>query len=490
MRRNTSDGRSDRRTVGRRLGLVLGMLSVSLTVRLSGQELANNSGALFLLFPVGAQAVAMGQTAATLDGRGEAAFWNPAGLATLEHSEFALNTASLAAGATHALTAYYPSHGFGVLGGAVYLVDYGDLERTDSADNTVARIAPRNIEFLASYATELGGSVALGINYKLVEFVVDFSGDCSGFPNGPGVTHAVDVGGQFTVRPAGALHVAVAVKNVGLKLQLNNRDQADRLTARHGLSAAYLSLLPGAPGLAPADPPPPAPPRRAPSWVRPAASLVLPGTGQLLARQDRGVVYLAIELYSLARIIQLTHEAQREAAQSRDLAFEVARRAFVATRRDTVFEYYETMERFTESGQFDREPGAAFAPETDTATYNGSVWLLARRTFWPDPNVPPDPMSPEYVRAVQFYQDHAVGPGFVWSWRNKPLEQDVFRETIRRSDDAFRTAQNVVGVLLANHVASAVDALISSRLSAAAGRRTALHTMVGPVTAVRVSVEF
>src|SRR5438093_1089496 len=112
MRRNTSDGRSDRRTVGRRLGLVLGMLSVSLTVRLSGQELANNSGALFLLFPVGAQAVAMGQTAATLDGRGEAAFWNPAGLATLEHSEFALNTASLAAGATHALTAYYPSHGF------------------------------------------------------------------------------------------------------------------------------------------------------------------------------------------------------------------------------------------------------------------------------------------------------------------------------------------------------------------------------------------
>src|SRR5256885_6763483 len=70
-------------------------------------------------------------------------------------------------------------------------------------------------------------------------------------------------------------------------------------------------------------------------------------------------------------------------------------------------------------------------------------------------------MSPEYVRAVQFYQQHAVGPGFVWSWRNKPLEQDVFRETIRRSDDAFRTAQNVVGVLLANHVASAVDALIS-----------------------------
>src|SRR5256714_2627409 len=210
MRRSTSEGRWDGRTVGRRLGFVLGMLSVSPTVRLSGQELANNSGALFLLFPVGAQAAAMGQTGATLDGRGEAAFWNPAGLATIERGELALNSASLAAGATHALTVYFPSHRFGVLGGAVYLVDYGDLERTDSASNTIARIAPRNIEFLASYATALAGSVALGINYKLVEFVVDCSGDCSNFPNGHGVTHALDVGGQFTVGPAGALRLALA----------------------------------------------------------------------------------------------------------------------------------------------------------------------------------------------------------------------------------------------------------------------------------------
>src|SRR6059036_4337974 len=115
MRRNTSDGRSDRRTVGRRLGLLLGMLSVSPTVRLSGQDLANNSGALFLLFPVGAQAVAMGQTAAALEGRGEAAFWNPAGLATLERNEFGLQSATLVAGNTDAVTAYFPSHRVGVL---------------------------------------------------------------------------------------------------------------------------------------------------------------------------------------------------------------------------------------------------------------------------------------------------------------------------------------------------------------------------------------
>src|SRR3989475_252561 len=251
MRRSTSrlGGQPDSRIGGQSLWLAVGLLSAYPALRLSAQQLANTSGALFLLFPVGAQAVAMGQTGSTLDGRGEAAFWNPAGLATIERGELALNPASLAAGATHALTVYYPSHRFGVLGGAVYLVDYGDLERTDSASNTIARIAPRNIEFLASYATALAGSVTLGINYKLIEFVVDCSGDCSNFPNGHGVTHALDVGGQFTVGPAGALRVGVAVRNVGFKLQVNNRDQADALPARLVVGAAYRILLPGAPGI-------------------------------------------------------------------------------------------------------------------------------------------------------------------------------------------------------------------------------------------------
>src|SRR5437870_4201817 len=120
MRRSTSrrGGQPDSRIGGQSLWLAVGLLSAYPALRLSAQQLANNSGALFLLFPVGAQAVAMGQTGATLEGRGEAAFWNPAGLATIERGELALNSASLAAGATHALTVYFPSHRFGVLGAA------------------------------------------------------------------------------------------------------------------------------------------------------------------------------------------------------------------------------------------------------------------------------------------------------------------------------------------------------------------------------------
>jgi hypothetical protein len=231
--------------------------------------------------------------------------------------------------------------------------------------------------------------------------------------------------------------------------------------------------------------------KRSAFWVRPAASFVVPGSGQILAHQDRAAIYIGTEVYALTRFLQLTMASHRDATRFRDLAFQVARSAFSPTRRDTVFEYFETMQRFMESGQFDGDPGPAFAPESDTTTYNGSVWLTARRTYWRDPNVSPDPQSLEYARAVQFYDAHAVGPGYLWSWRNAEQQLSVFRETIRKSDGAFRNAQNQLGVLLANHLVSAVDALISSRLSSAAHRLTTVRTSLRRNdTVISVSVAF
>ena len=220
---------------------------------------------------------------------------------------------------------------------------------------------------------------------------------------------------------------------------------------------------------------------RAQLWIRPLASLAAPGAGQLLAHEDRGAVYLIAELYLLTRYFQLRHDGRVQGDRFRELAFDVARRPFAPAQRDTIFEYYETMERFVASGQFDRDPGPGLSPETDPSTYNGSVWLLARRTFWSDPDVPPPPTSPEYRRAEDFYIARAVGPDFQWSWHDAPLARHEFGATIRNSDDAFRRAQNQLGLLLANHLVSAVDALISSRLSVVARRPARLETtLLGP----------
>ena len=238
MRRKPSNGRADRREGGRRLALLV-LLTASQPARLPAQEQPLNAGALFLAFPVGAQAVGMGQTATAASGHGEVAFWNPAGLATLSDDEFALHTATLVAGKSSVLGAYFPSRGIGVLGGAVYLVDYGDLPRTDIDGNTIARLAARNFEFMASYATNLAGSVVFGVSYKLVQFRVDCSGDCSNLPAGAGTTHAIDLGGQFRVGPGGPLRIGVALRNVGFRLQVQNQAQADPLPTRLAIGALY-----------------------------------------------------------------------------------------------------------------------------------------------------------------------------------------------------------------------------------------------------------
>src|SRR5258706_5851185 len=239
MRRKVFEGWGVERLGGWVPPTAIVLLPVEPPNRLDAQEPPLNAGALFLVFPVGAQAVGMGQRATAAAGRGEAAFWNPAGLATLTDDEFALHSASLVAGRSNVLGAYFPSRGIGVIGGAVYLVDYGDLERPDANGNTIARIAPRNFEFLASYALSLTCAVAFGISYKLVEFRVDCSGDCGDFPAGTGATHALDLGGQFRVGPGGPLRIGVALRNIGFRLQVQNQAQADPLPTRLAVGAQY-----------------------------------------------------------------------------------------------------------------------------------------------------------------------------------------------------------------------------------------------------------
>jgi len=210
-----------------------------------------------------------------------------------------------------------------------------------------------------------------------------------------------------------------------------------------------------------------APPARTPlhqrPWIRPLASLLVPGAGQLLAQQERGVAYLAAEVWVIARAVALDQRGRRDRERYRDLAFRVARRRFSNLRLDGPFTYYESMEKFVESGVYDADTGPAFAPEPDTSTFNGSLWLLARRTFLAEADSLPPPDSPSYLAALAFYQERAVPPAFQWSWRDARLEQDVFRQTIRGSDEAFRSATNYLGALVVNHLVSAVDALIAVR---------------------------
>ena len=199
-------------------------------------------------------------------------------------------------------------------------------------------------------------------------------------------------------------------------------------------------------------------------WVRPVASLVVPGAGQLLGGHDRGLVYIAAEVFFVARALALSSEGRRERDVFITLGYDVARAPFAATRLDGPWEYYEAMSHWVESGAYSLSAGGPLQPETDTLTYNGAMWLLARRNYLENPDSIPPAADPSYKAAIAFYQQRAIGPLYRWSWKNARLEMDTYAQAIRNSDNDFRTATTYAGAILLNHLASAVDAFITLRV--------------------------
>jgi hypothetical protein len=203
---------------------------------------------------------------------------------------------------------------------------------------------------------------------------------------------------------------------------------------------------------------------RRPPWWTPLASAALPGSGQLVMRQRRGVPFLAAEAFLIVQYLSVRSDARDFRREYQRLA-QVARSFFTDDFPVGDFEYYERMDQYVESGAYDLDPNGGFQPETDTSTFNGFTWWLARRTFWEDPDAAPAPESDAYRRALEFYEERAVRDEFRWSWQNAQLEQDLFSQTIQRSNSAFRRTSQYLGVLIANHALSAIDAFVMLRLA-------------------------
>lgn len=203
------------------------------------------SGAAFLLLPVGARSTALGQAAIADGGNSEAMFWNPAGLALLTHSEFAVHYASTFASNNTALTFSLVGQRLGTAAVAAYLVDYGSQDVVPPGGGPASgKISPKNVELLASYATDIGHAFAFGLSYKLIQFRQDCQGDCGTLREVTGTTHAVDIGAQLAVGGADALRIGVAVRHAGFDLQVENRDQADPLPTQVAVGLAYRIPMP------------------------------------------------------------------------------------------------------------------------------------------------------------------------------------------------------------------------------------------------------
>ncbi len=222
------------------------------------------------------------------------------------------------------------------------------------------------------------------------------------------------------------------------------------------------------------------------------ASALFPGLGQRILGQDRWTGYAAAEIWGWFLYMERQREGRKLQRQYRDLAWSVARRVSSGPRVDGSFEYYEALSQYGSSGAFDVNPDLpGVQPELDPATYNGAMWALARAIFLPvDLQDTPDPDSEAFQRALDYYLSRAYGPQMIWNWGANVLHQGEYRDLIRASDENLRRATSMVGVILANHLLSAVDALVSTRLGGpdSSGPRVEILLIPGPFATHSVSL--
>lgn len=216
--------RSDRLTL-----LALVLLGAPQT--LAAQRTPDTEGALFLLSPVGARAVGMGQAVVADQAGSEAVWWNPSGLARSERSEAAIHHSETFIARGDAVSVIVPSSLLGVFGASVNILNFGEQEVTDEGGAT-GKLTPRNFVYAATYATTLGSRVGAGITYKLVQLRLDCIGGCAGVPTASALTSALDLGTQVAIGGRVPFTVGATVRNMGLRLQVNDNEQADPLPTR------------------------------------------------------------------------------------------------------------------------------------------------------------------------------------------------------------------------------------------------------------------
>jgi hypothetical protein len=191
-------------------------------------------------------------------------------------------------------------------------------------------------------------------------------------------------------------------------------------------------------------------------------SAVVPGTGQMVLGQRRGWVYLALEAMGWIVHADRRSSGARYRDAYRDLAWESAR-VGSDSRIDPGFAYYETLTYWTRSGAFDVDPTTVgVQPESDPATFNGSIWARARAVYGV-PSESTDPGGAAYGAALAYYQARAYGTDFLWDWSADPDQQRRFSDLIGRSDERYRQATIALGVVIANHMLAAADAFVATR---------------------------
>ena len=198
---------------------------------------ATQEGGLFLLLPVGAQGIGLAR-AMTAFPSGEGAFWNPAGLATVDRSRILLYHGNHLTGDGTGFSALFARPGAGTLGLSYNLLDESGIDVTDEIGMVVGSITVRGHQGVLSVGLPAAEWLNAGLNVKLVSSGVTCRGQC---PEGTGSsnTYAIDAGVQIRPSSERPLFVGVMVAHVGPQFEEENTANPEPLPSRLRVGVSY-----------------------------------------------------------------------------------------------------------------------------------------------------------------------------------------------------------------------------------------------------------
>ncbi len=202
-----------------------------------GPEGSANEGALFLLLPVGAQAVGVGRAMTSVSTQ-EAAFWNPAGLAGVDGSRVLLYRGEHLVGDATAISGLVSLGSRGRAALSYQLLDVGSQDLTDAQGNVLGSISVRSHQGIASGAARLSSAVDVGLNLKFVQFGLSCRGQCPEATVSSS-TYAVDLGVQASPLEGRPLRLGAMVAHLGPRLHVVDSEKSDPLPSRIRISAGY-----------------------------------------------------------------------------------------------------------------------------------------------------------------------------------------------------------------------------------------------------------
>lgn len=231
--------------------LAVALAIASAASSLGAQGGLSKEGALFVLVPVGARSAATGRATSAAEVGTESLWGNPAGIARATTRELALHHSQSIFATGEVLGFVYPAGKAGVVAFGAQLYDYGAQDDTDDAGTVTGQLLPRSVVVAATYAATLGARFRTGLSYKFVQLRQDCTGPCTSGESFSGSTNGLDAGMQFGTGRGDSLSLGVAIRNLGLKLQLNDNAQSDPLPSRVHLGVQALvpavgRALPGA----------------------------------------------------------------------------------------------------------------------------------------------------------------------------------------------------------------------------------------------------